>query len=59
MKALWEQKDHEQEQSGQDVLQMLKDMDARQLATRSLLGAEAQKPDSPKRQVEIDKLHEQ
>ena len=59
IKALWQQKDREQENAGKDALQMLKDMAARQLAQRSLLGEEAQKKASPARQEQIDKIHQQ
>ncbi len=59
MKALWDQKDREQRQNGTSALQMLTDMDKRQLAQRSILRQQAPKADSPTRHEQIQSVRQQ
>ncbi len=59
MKALWEERDRAQRRKEQNLLQMLKDLDARQSALRSSLGAARQQPASPLRQQGLDELEQQ
>ena len=59
MKALWEQKDREQDQADKNALEMLKEMDNRQLGQRTLLGEFYLKPESPYREEQINKVREQ